>query len=83
MTFIQALAREQCSQTVAEHEMRELLSLAVVGLKQLESGAVVLQLSSMHFSGVACPLISKPQMHLEDGKGKGEKRKANAILDFH
>lgn len=82
--FVRAQAPKQCSQTVAEHEMREeLLSLAVVSLKQLESGAVALQFRSMHFFRVACPLICKLQMHPDDGKGKEEKRKANAILDFH
>lgn len=60
----------------------ELLSLAVTSLKQFESGSVVLQFRSMHYSRVVCPLISKSQTYPEDGKGKGEKRKANAILDF-
>lgn len=84
LVFLQCLYRpKQCGQTVAEHEMRELLSPAVINPKQLESGAVVLQFGYMRFSRVACPFISKPQMHPEDGKWKGEKRKANAILDFH
>jgi len=82
--FVHTLAPKQCGRTVAEHEVREeLLSLAAASLKQLESGAVVLQFGSVHFSRAACPLISKPQMHTEDGKGKEQKRKANAVLHFH
>lgn len=49
--FVQVQAPKQCSQTVAEQDMRkELPSLAVVSLKQLESGAVALQFSPTHFS---------------------------------
>lgn len=49
--FVQAQAPKQCSQTEAEQDTRqELSSLAAVSLKQLESGAVVLQFSPMHFS---------------------------------